>query len=270
MFRISLWQRIPLRVQGLIYNSLPLIAVLITAGFAYFSNLQRERAELSLNRHFEMVENLVDIQTSLLSAVVGLRGYLLTHDSTLLQPVTDARNLVQQKLARVRTLMESIPKENRRTEKLARLDAIQGLVNGELDSLAGLSTTDATPAKDVSTQILKNQPLLESVGHQLADLRVSEQRLLTKRIDEIRSVRQRDYLLIFLSVFVGLVSRAVALYFFHRRVVRRVRQLTENVRRLRDGTSLLHEPSDHADDIGELERELARASAFLSERRVNS
>src|ERR1700709_1447196 len=125
MFRISLWQRIPLRVQGLIYNSLPLIAVLITAGFAYFSNLQRERAELSLNRHFEMVENLVDIQSNLHSAVVGLRGYLLTHDSTLLLPATDARNLVQQKLARVRILMESRPKENRRTEKLVRLDAIQ-------------------------------------------------------------------------------------------------------------------------------------------------
>jgi len=269
MFRIPLWHRIPLRVQGLIFNSLPLIAVLITAAFAYFSNLQRERAELSLNRHFEMVENLVDIHTALLSAEAGQRGYLLTHDSTLLQPAIAARNVVQQKLTRVRTLMESIPKESRRVEKLARLDAVQVQVNGELDSLSSLSTTNATPA-DVSTQILKNQPLLESAGQQLTDLRANEQRLLSKRIDEIRSVRQRDYLLIFLSVFVGLVSRAVALYFFHRRVVRRVRQLTENVRSLRDGASLVHEPSDHADDIGELERELARASEFLSERRISS
>ncbi len=61
----------------------------------------------------------------------------------------------------------------------------------------------------------------------------------------------------------------MALYFFHRRVVRRVRQLTENVRSLRDGATLIHEPTDHADDIGELERELARASEFLTERRVH-
>jgi len=269
MFRIPFWQRIPLRVQGLIFNSLPLIAVLITAAFAYFSNQQRERAELSLNRHFEMVENLVDIHTALLSAEAGQRGYLLTHDSALLQPAVDARALVQQKLVRVRTLMESIPKENRRVEKLARLDAVQGQVNGVLDSLSSLSTANAGPA-EASAHVLQNQPLLESAGQQLADLRANEQRLLSKRIDEIRSVRQRDYLLIFLSVFVGLLSRAVALYFFHRRVVRRVRQLTENVRSLRDGVSLVHEPSDHADDIGELERELARASEFLGERRINS
>ncbi|MEI9895966.1 MAG: CHASE3 domain-containing protein [Chthoniobacter sp.] len=181
-------------MQGLLFNSLPLIAVLMTAGFAYFSNQQRERAEMSLNRHFEMVENLVDVHTSLLSAEVGQRSYLLTHDTALLQPAMDARALVEQKLTRVRTLMESIPKENRRVEKLARLDAIQGQVNAELDSLATLSTA-AAPTQDLTAQILQNQPLLASVGRQLADLRASEQRLLTKRIDEIRSVRQRDYLL---------------------------------------------------------------------------
>ena len=49
--------------------------------------------------------------------------------------------------------------------------------------------------------------------------------------------RQRDYSLIFLSLLVGLISRAVALYFFHRRVIRRVRQLTENVRNLREGAA---------------------------------
>ena len=269
MSRISIWQRIPLRVQGVVFNSLPLIAVLITALFAYYSNRQRERTELSLNRHFEMVENLMDVQTQLLNAETSLRGYLLTHEASLLQPATEARTVVPEKLTHVRTLMQGISKENRRAEKLARLDAIQGQINAELDSLASLSNGNAAPAKDPAAQILQNQPQFDALLHQLSALRTNEQGLLSKRIDEIRSVRQRDYMLIFLSVFVGLVSRAIALYFFHRRVIRRVRQLTENVRSLRDGASLVHEPSDHADDIGELERELARASAFLAERRLS-
>lgn len=270
MSRNSFWQRIPLRVQGVVFNSLPLIVVLITALFAYYSNHQRERTELSLNRHFEMVESLMDVQTALLNAEAGLRGYPLTHEASLLHPATDAHTVVSEKLSRVRTLMQAIPKENRRVEKLGRLDAIQGQVNAELDSLANLSNGNAAPAKDPVVQILQNQPQFDALLQQLSSLRESEQRLLSKRIDEIRSVRQRDYMLIFLSIFVGLVSRAVALYFFHRRVVRRVRQLTENVRSLRDGASLVHEPSGHADEIGELERELARASEFLAERRLSS
>lgn len=272
MSRISIWQRIPLRVQGVLFNSLPLVAVLITAVFAYYSNQQRERTELSLSRHYEVVENLVDVQTSLLNASAGLRGYLITHDPSMLKPAADARTVIAQKLAQVRKLMESIQKPLIRTLKLARLDAVQKQATDELAALTALSTaeTDGASAQDLSAQIQRNQPLLEFVGQQLSALRASEQRLFARRIEEIRSIRQRDYLLIFLSVFVGLVSRAVALYFFHRRVVRRVRQLTENVRSLRDGTTLIHEPSGHADDIGELERELARASEFLADRRIGS
>jgi CHASE3 domain sensor protein len=269
--------RIPLRIQGLIFNSLPLLTILLSAGFAFFSNQKREKMEMSLNRHFEMVENLVDINITMLNASAGVRGHLLTHDPSFLQPYTDARDLIPQKLARVRTLMETIPTENRRVEKLAHLDSIQTQVQTELTALAVLSggsagaTSNNPPAGDeVSAQILHNQPTLEAATKQLTTLRDSEQRLLAKRIDEIRAVRKRDYTLIFLSVFVGLLFRGIALYYFHRRVVRRVRQLTENVRSLRDGSALIHEPSGHADDIGELERELARASEFLSERRIAS
>jgi CHASE3 domain sensor protein len=272
MSRSSIWQRIPLRVQGFFFNSLPLIAVLVTAAFAYYSNQQRERTEMSLSRHFEMVDNLADVHTALLNAEAGLRGYLLTHDSALLQPAVEARTVIPQKLARVRTLMESIPKPNIRTQKLAHLDTAQTQVTAKLDGLAQVSAASdpTTATSDLSVQIQHNQSLLDAACQQLAALRASEQRLLSKRIDEIRSVRQRDYLLIFLSVFIGLLSRAVALYFFHRRVIRRVRQLTENVRSLRDGAALVHEPSGHADDIGELERELARVSEFIADRRISS
>ena len=269
MSRAFIWRRIPLRVQGLLFNSLPLIAVLSTAAFAFFSNQQRERMEMSINRHFEMIENLIDLQTALLNAEIGLRGCLLTHSPAFLQPYAEARDLIPRRLARVRTLMETIPTPSRRVEKLARFDAVQSQVNAQVDALAALSATVEPQAEKpalsetgVSAQIVRNQPLLDAACQHLGNLRAGEEHLLAKRLDEIRSIRQRDYLLIFLSVLVGLVSRGVALYFFHRRVVRRVRQLTENVRSLRDGSVLVHEPSNHADEIEELERELARLGDF--------
>jgi CHASE3 domain sensor protein len=265
---------IPLRIQGIFYNSLPLIAVLLSAGFAFVSNQQRERTELSLNRHFEMVENLVEIGSTLLNASAGLRGLLLTQDRSFLDPYTRATELLPQKLARLRTLMQSIPKENRRLEKLAALDAIEPQLNAEMEALGVLSAPWAQsppvslpPVGEVSAEIQRNQPQLQAVCARLDDLRGSEQHLLTRRIDEIRAARQRDYLLIVISLLVGLGSRAIALYFFHRRVIRRVRQLTENVRSLRDGNGPVHQPSGHADEIGELEDELALVSEFFAGRR---
>jgi len=258
---------------GIILNSLPLIAVLLTAGFAFFSNQQREKVEMALGRHFEMVDNLVSVQTTLLEAEAAVRARLLTHRADFLAPYEAARQSVPQTMAHIRSIMEGIPKANRRIEKLAVFDALQKLVDARMDALAALSESAESPAAvegEVTARIARNQPLMGETLKQLSDFRSSEQRLLAKRLDEIRSVRRRDFSLIFLSVFAGLGARLVAMYFFHRRVVRRVRQLTEHARRLREVSLPAIQPSDGADDIEELERELARISDFLAARQIRS
>jgi len=273
MHHTTFWRRIPLWVQGILLNSLPLIAVLLSAGFAFFSNQQREKMEMSLTRHFEMVENLVNVQTTLLEAEAAVRARLLTHRSDFLAPYETARESVPRMMAHIRTIMEGIPRPNRRVEKLAAFDALQKLVNARMEALTALNDSAETPAaieSDLTARIARNQPLMGETVKQLSDFRSAEQHLLAKRLEEIRSVRRRDYSLIFLSILVGLGTRAVAMYFFHRRVVRRVRLLTENARRLRDESLPAAQPPESADDIDELERELARISDFLAERQIRS
>jgi len=270
MHQTSSRRRIPLWVLGIILNSLPLIAVLLTAGFAFFSNQQREKVELALGRHFEMVENLVNVQTTLLEAEAAVRARLLTHRADFLAPYEAARQSVPQTMAHIRSIMEGIPKANRRIEKLAAFDALQKLVDSRMEALSESAASPAAVEIEVTARIATNQPLMGETLKRLSDFRSSEQRLLAKRLDEIRSVRRRDFSLIFLSVFAGLGARLVAMYFFHRRVVRRVRQLTEHARRLREESLPAIQPSDGADDIEELERELARISDFLAARQIRS
>jgi CHASE3 domain sensor protein len=273
MHQPSSWRRIPLWIQGIVLNSLPLIAVLLSAGFAFVSNQRREKMEMSLTRHFEMVENLVNVQTTLLEAEAALRGRLLTRRADFRAPYEAARESIPKTMAHIRTIMEGIPRANRRIEKLAAFDALQKLVNARMESLAALSEAAESPAVidgDAGARVAQNQPLMEGAVKRLSDFRSDEQQILTKRLEEIRSVRQRDYLLIFLSIVVGLVSRVVAMYFFHRRVVRRVRLLTENARKMREESIPALKPSQSADDIEELERELARIGDFLAERRIDS
>jgi len=254
-------------------NSLPLLAVLLSAAFAFVSNQRREKMEMSLTRHFEMVENLVNVQTTLLAAEAALRGRLLTGRADFQAPYEAARESVPKTMAHIRSIMEGIPRANRRAEKLAAFDSLQTLVNARMEDLATVNDTaeSKAPGKDgAGARVARNQPLMEDAVKRLSDFRSGEQQILAKRLEEIRSVRQRDYLLIFLSIVVGLASRVVAMYFFHRRVVRRVRLLTENARKMREVTIPAMKPSQGADDIEELERELARIGDFLAERRTDS
>src|SRR6202034_3563171 len=116
------------------------------AGFAFFSNQQREKVEMALGRHFEMVENLVNVQTTLLEAEAAVRARLLTHRADFLAPYETARESVPQTMAHIRKIMEGIPKANRRIEKLAVFDALQKLVNGRMEALVALNESAETPA----------------------------------------------------------------------------------------------------------------------------
>jgi CHASE3 domain sensor protein len=106
MHQPSSWRRIPLWIQGIVLNSLPLIAVLLSAGFAFVSNQRREKMEMSLTRHFEMVENLVNVQTTLLEAEAALRGRLLTRRADFRAPYEAARESIPKTMAHIRTIME--------------------------------------------------------------------------------------------------------------------------------------------------------------------
>ena len=51
---VSLWRRVPLRIQGIILIGLPLLAFVISASLALLGNYQRARIEADLHRHFQM------------------------------------------------------------------------------------------------------------------------------------------------------------------------------------------------------------------------
>ena len=66
-----------------------------------------------------------------------------------------------------------------------------------------------------------------------------------------------------LALLLGLATRAVVFWLFNRRVVRRIEQLTVNVRALATNEPLPNAPSGSHDAIGELEQELANAQSRL-------
>lgn len=242
-----------------------------SAGFAFVSNQTREKAELSLNRHFELVDHLYELRMTVLTTETALAVRLTSPNAGTADTVTKALDVFPARMDQIHNLILASPKPNRRAEKLAHFATIQTGIDGEIQFLLNLEKA-IPPAGPVSAELAAqfrdHQPAAQALTQQISEMGVIERKLLDRRLDEIRTARHRDYLLIVLSVILGVATRAIAMYFFHRSVVRRVRQLTENARSMRDGGQPFHEPSGDQDDIGELERELASIGDFLAERRI--
>ena len=241
-----------------------MVAVVASAALAFVGNQNRARTETAVTRHFEMVARLNDLLTLMLNAETGLRGHLLAHRAEFLEPFALAQRSLPGELQRLRAFIEAEPGDEPRARKLARMKEIHATVDHEMALLGELRNVDAIgqaarEGDGLSGQFIQSKETMDKLRGQLREMESAEKQLLGERLDEIRRVRQRDYLSISIALALGLATRGVAFWLFNRRVVRRIEQLTGNVRALAAGEPLPHPASGHHDAIGELEEEIARA-----------
>lgn len=85
-----------------------------------------------------------------------------------------------------------------------------------------------------------------------------EAALLDDRIEEINSIRNRDYIVIFIVLLVGIVVRTVSFYLFDRGIVRRVERLGDYADAVLKNESAVYAASGKTDAVGVLEEKVVR------------
>lgn len=253
-----MWQRVPLRLQGQIQIALPLLAVVCSAIIAIYGNGQRARIEAAMQRHIETVEQLNHALTMMVNAETGMRGYLLTQRDEFLEPYATASKQLPAALEQLRALAETEPGGDPRASKLAQLTQLGSLIDQQMADLAWQRQHVAnSPSEEMYTHLALGKQLMDQVRANIDAAYSQEARLLSERVQEINTIRNRDYLAVFLTLCVGLGTRVLAWHLFNTGVLRRIDRLTENIRSIGRGAALPFTPSGKQDALGSLEHEVA-------------
>lgn len=261
----KLWESLPFRLQGKIMNVLPILAILISTSFAFIGNNQRENIEAAIQRHFQMTSGLSEVLTLTVNAETGMRGYLLTKNNSFLQPFLIASNKLPKAIENLKNLAETEPGLEPRLEKISRVEKLRVLIKKQMDDLSiqknyKYNLNDQKMYK----HLVYGKSLMDQIRNNLNAINSKEGILLSERVQEINSIRKRDYMAIFLTLTVAILSHFVLWYFFKTGILSRIKNLTENVRSLREGIALPFEPSGKKDDLGELEQEVIMADKQFS------
>ncbi len=223
-----LWRRIPLRVQGKILVILPLLAITISAVLALFGNHQRANIQDDIQRHFHMVRGLNEVVTLMVDAETGMRGYLLTKRDEFLQPYAAASQKLRSAMSDLRALAEAEPRHDPRLNKLRLLNQIQLLIDRQMADLTWQHryvTTSNTFSfftkgmafdKNIYYHLANGKRTMDEIRTNLNAMQNEEEQLLTERVQQINTIRQRDYLAIILALFIGLGTRLIARYLFNK------------------------------------------------------
>lgn len=258
---LGLWARVPVRVQGRITVGLPLVAVVISACLGIVGNNQRVDIETDIQRKFEMSGALGELTTLMVNAETGMRGYQLTGRSEFLEPFDQASGELPTAMARLTELATAEPGEKPRAEKLERIAHIRTLTDQQLADLARqrdlvASGESAVDDPGLREHLAYGKGLMDQIRVEVDTMQDEERGLLDDRIADINAIRLRDYASVVIALVAALGTRFLAWFLFRRGVLRRVEQLTENVRSRRQGCPPPHPPSGKNDALGELEREI--------------
>lgn len=255
-----IWNRAPIRAQGGVIALIPTVAVLISFIFAIYGNSQRGRIQYDIERRFKIVRQYNDLLSLMINAETGERGFLLTKRDEFLAPYNEATADIPQKIEALKQTILEEPGEKPRLERLESLATIQSLIERQLVLLK--ESQNFADGGDRSEQLYEHlqtgKSLMDEIRDRLGDMQTRDAELLSEKIEEINSIRQRDYILLFVTLFIGVLMRLISFYLFDRGIVRRVNRLTENVKQINNGENIKAAPPKKDDAIGLLEQEIVK------------
>ena len=160
-------------------------AVLLVNALISYLNIRRLRETDGSVRHtYEVILALGELQSTVLNAETGQRGYLLTGDARFLEPYKEAVAQVDRRLR----LLNDLVSDN--SVQLKNWTELQPLVQHRLDTLAHvLEIQNTKGAKTARSELLagKGRLAMERVLEKLNQMEDEERRLLNVRNGESKT-----------------------------------------------------------------------------------
>ncbi len=254
------WWRVSLRAQGIGALVFPM-AVLLVAIFAiYFAEADLRVSELAVAQAYDARSAVVRLQTSLLDSQTAI-GTFLAH------PDDRHRALCQAADTQVRNWLGTVPSLVAVTPATeSALQEVPGLGQRIL-ALSG-DLRDNGPHMEAATLAARNresQDLMAAIESRLIVIGAEEDRLFADARNRGDVARQRKFLTVVVCGFFGPMGALFILLLVTGRMVRRIKEVEENARRLAHGLALEPFPRG-SDEIASLARQLEDAAILLGER----
>lgn len=245
------WSDWPLATKGIAVLAVPLLMLVLASVIFYTTTASETSAEGWVTHTLTVQNSIRQVTNDILAGETGIGSYLITNDSTFLDPVYAARAAIGPELTTLGRLVADNPVEVARVAHLREL-----IGQGYQFSLA--SIPPASDAAGRSDWLHQRKVSTDAIRAVLVSMNATEERLLGERARTAARDRSVASLAVGLAMGAGLLVGAVLMVFFTRSLTRRLRRLLDDANRLRDGEPL-GEADSSRDELGVLSRHLGEA-----------
>jgi PAS domain S-box-containing protein len=253
------WENWSLRTKGLAVVAVPLAALALAgAVFAGFQQ-QDEQAAQRVAQSDAVRLALQRVTVDLVNAETGVRGFLLTRQTTFLEPFEEAQTSTNQDINRLVGLVKDDPGERARAQK------VKSLAAARLTHLQALLAATDVPVSSELSLLAESKLSMDAVRAELSQMDHVEAGLQAARTADHNRITTWFNVAITVVIGLGLAGGVTVSLLFGIGVARRVRRLQDNADRLHDEVPLTDLPTGR-DEVGRLGAALGSASVLLSEK----
>jgi PAS domain S-box-containing protein len=257
------WRNLPLRGKGLVVVALPILALVGVVIWSYQAQRAEGRAGSQLNYQLKTLGAAAQVLFLTVDSETGVRGYLLTGQPAYLDPYHSAQANLGPAMKQLGALVQNQPAQRARVQGLqSLLDQRQQIMDATLASHPSAIPVSGREA-DLVTQ---GKAVQDAIRAQIGSVMAEPARQLQAGQSVANQTRSRRTVTILGGAALGIVAALVALGLFSSGVVRRIRLLQENARRLASGDELAALPPGK-DEVGRLGEELEETAKLLRDSR---
>jgi diguanylate cyclase (GGDEF)-like protein len=240
---------------------MPLLALASAVPVMFLTERAAERTGDAIEDVYQTRQALATVLQDLVDAETSARGYLLTGDARFLQPYRVGSGSVRGDLVRFEGRIESPSPETR-----ASLDRLGDLIDQRLELLRRLvAYAEATAPGTIPDGLLATgKRVMDQVRATIETLDGSQARLLDQHRADLRRARTTSLVVTLGVVPVALFGTILVVVLFGNRLVRRIRRIERNARRLENG-EVLDLPEPGSDELARLEATLQHAAGRIAE-----
>jgi PAS domain S-box-containing protein len=254
---LTRWFRFPLRAKSVAVLAFPISALLLALLSIYWMEGSVRDTERRVSRAYDTRAEIMQVHSSLLDAETAVGGYLATGQASFISAFDSARASMQRSFARLPELVAGDP------AAIGELSDIQGLATEEIRILGQLRTPSSVPAGGGIAD--RGKAVMGEVQARLTLLNDYEERRFTEARYRRDLARRRLFRAVILCGILGPVGALLLHLLIAGQMVRRIRLVEENARRLARGLPL-NPLGPGNDEIADLARQLESAAYLLRDR----
>ena len=246
--------------RSLLLTLVPLVLAATTVGILLYALMQARQADDEVQRGLRALGQIHAVHAALAEAASGVRGFIITRDETFLRPYERAEQRLSDALQRLEDDVRD-PVQRQQLLEISELVAVK---------LSNLAILTARSRELSDGQMLAysrdNKALLDRLRRGIAFMEERENQIIIDLEQQQRRTHRIGMATILAAVLATFVLASLLSQRFAGGLIRRIRHLRDNARRINHREPLEPFPSQAVDELSELDALLVQTGNTLYEK----